>query len=148
MGRSNISVKVDGGEGLIRKLEAMGKNVSDELEPAALAGAGVIQIAANMRAPGPHVEMDVAERGDRRVSVDIGPDEAHWYYRFFETGAGPHEITGSPLVFEGRSGTVVTRRVGHPGMAARPFLRPAFDGERRKAEGEVGDHLKKVVTRG
>ena len=143
MGRSNISVKVDGGEGLIRKLEAMGKNVSDELEPAALAGAGVIQIAANMRAPGPHVEMDVAERGDRRVSVDIGPDEAHWYYRFFETGAGPHEITGSPLVFPGREGTVVTGRVMHPGMAASPFLRPAMDEQKDNAVETYGKQIRK-----
>ena len=117
------------------------------LEAAALVGATLFEEAAQPLAPGPHIDKDVAERSKERVSVDVGPDDDHWYYRFFETGAGAHEITGSPLVFEGREDLVVTGRVDHPGMAAQPFLRPAFDGEKDRATDAVGDELRKAVER-
>jgi HK97 gp10 family phage protein len=149
MARATISVKLEGGEELIRKLRAMDRNVSDELEAAVRRGAEPILTTARARAPGPEIQMEVTEKTGKRVTVDIGPDDEHWYYRFFETGAGPHELTGSPLlVFEGESGLVFARGVSHPGMAAEPFLRPAFDMKRRQAEREVGGHLKRVVERG
>lgn len=147
MAGASVSVTVEGGEGLLRKLRQIGADVESELEAAALVGAAVIQNAANPLAPGPHVETEVAEKSPERVVVEIGPDEAHWYYRFFETGAGPHGITGEPLVFEGRTGTVVVPGVSHPGMAARPFLRPAFDGSSDRAADKVGEALKRVVER-
>lgn len=136
---------VGGGERLLKRMEEMGVEVDNALEAAALLGAGVIEQAAEPMAPGPYVEKDVTEKSKERVAVDIGPDGEHWYYRFFETGAGRHRITGEPLVFEGRSGTVVTVEVDHPGMEARPFLRPAFDGEQGRAVDAVGDRLKKAV---
>jgi len=143
---ATISMQVEGGDELVRKLKAIGADVNGELEVAALAGAEVIRQAADRGAPSAANAVEVLERGNGYVIVGIGPDKEHWFYRFFETGAGPHGITGEPLVFEGREDTVVTWSVDHPGMAARPFLRPAFDGEKQRATKEVGDVLKGVLT--
>lgn len=42
----------------------------------------------------------------------------------FEHGVGPHEITPSKQVLRLADGGFVTGPVRHPGMAAKPFLRP------------------------
>lgn len=108
----------------------------------------VIQEAANPKAPEPHIIVEEMEKSGRQVTVGIGPDDAHWYYRYLETGASAHEIRGNPLLrFEGREGLVITGAVNHPGMAAKPFLRPAFDEKKNAAKDEVGAELKKVIER-
>jgi len=139
---NRITAKVEGGEALIAKLQKMGVDVERLLETAAQAGATVIADEASSLAPSPDVRVETAERERGRVTVDIGPPDEKWHWRFVETGAGRHGITGSPLVFEGSEGTVVTFGVDHPGMAARPFLRPALDKEKDAARDEVGSTLK------
>lgn len=61
------------------------------------------------------------------------------YASFVEEGTSPHEITGSPLVFEAGGATVFTRRVQHPGTSPRPFMGPALQKAERvlQREGEV-----------
>lgn len=140
-----IVVRIEGGEELLRKLKKLGVDVRGVLKAAALAGAEEIRVPANRAAPGPHVVAEVTESRKEYATVGIGPDEEHWYYRFMETGATAHEITGAPLAFEIGGDLVVTGRVGHPGMAARPFLRPAFDRHKGAAEKGVGEKLKKVI---
>lgn len=141
----NIVVRIEGGEELLRKLQQMGVDVKGALEAAALEGAEEIRRPANQDAPGPHIVAEVVEADKKGCMVDIGPDKDRWYYRFIELGAQAHEITGAPLAFEGKEGTVITGRVGHPGMAARPFLRPAFDRHKDDAEKAVGERLRKVI---
>ena len=139
-----MSVTVEGAEEVIAALKRMGRDVDAEIGAAVEEGGEVIRQEANRLAPGPHVVMEV-EEGKGFATAKIGPDEEHWYYRFFETGAGRHLITGDPLVFEGRKGTVITGSVDHPGMAARPFLRPAFDGKSGEARDQLGERLKRAV---
>jgi HK97 gp10 family phage protein len=141
----HVKVTIEGGEELLRKLQKMGVDVREALREAALEGAEAIRGPANQSAPGPHIIAEVVGSDQKGVTVAIGPDEEHWYYRFFESGAQAHEITGTPLVFQGEEGTVVTGRVGHPGMAARPFLRPAFDRHKDDAEAGVGEKLRKII---
>ncbi len=138
-------MQIKGGEELLRKLRQLGVNVEDVLEVATLAGAQVIANAANPLAPEPLIEAQVTEKRKKSVTVDIGPPEKKWYWRFLETGATGHEITGHPLVFEGDEGLVVTGGVRHPGMAARPFLRPALDTKKSAAVGAVGDEIRRVA---
>lgn len=143
MAGASVSVKLEGGEELLSKLRAMDLNVKAELRAAVLAGADLIREAANGLAPGPHVEMRVASATATAAEVEIGPDAEHWYYRFFETGAAPHEITGNALLsFPGRDGTVVTHSVSHPGMGATPFLRPAQDANEGAATEKIGSTLR------
>lgn len=142
-----VSVKVKGGEELARKLKALSVDVQAVLSEAVRAGAEVVRESAASRAPGPHIEIDEKEKKAQAVTYEIGPDEEHWYYRFFETGATEHEIKGSPLVFEGAAGLVITAYVQHPGLVAEPFLRPAIDEEGERAAAAVGAEIKKTIDR-
>lgn len=141
-------VRIEGVEDLVAKLKQLEVDVANVLEEACTAGAKIIQDAANQAAPAPHVEMETEEKTDDSVTIAIGPDDDHWYYRFAESGAQPHEITpktAGALAFEGESGLVITQQVSHTGMAARPFLRPAADENEAKIKDAVGDVLKKAV---
>lgn len=142
-----VSVKIEGGPELIKKLEQMGVDVDRVVEAAATAGAQVIADDANPRAPEPLIATETSERGRGHATVDIGPPDEKWDWKFLETGAQPHTITGSPLVFMGREGLVRVFGVSHPGMAARPFLRPAFDSKKDAATDEVGSVIKKRALR-
>ncbi len=44
----------------------------------------------------------------------------------FEQGVGPHEIEPKGKVLKLADGSFVTGPVRHPGMAAKPFLKPAL----------------------
>lgn len=138
-----VVVSVEGADELIALLRRLGVRVDQVLEAAAQAGGQEFLDDANRRAPAPLLEMETTERKRGWATVDVGPPEEKWYWRFVETGAQPHTITGEPLVFEGESGLVVTGRVGHPGMAARPFLRPAFDGRQKQARDKTGGVIKR-----
>lgn len=145
----NMTITVRGGEALAAKLKRMGAEASAALELAAEAGMAAIESAAEPLAPGPHLESETTERKQNVARVEMGPDKEHWYYRFSEYGAGEHDVVGNPfLMFKGNAGTVVTRKVVHPGIKARPFLRPAFDGRRKKAQRNTGQVLRRVILRG
>ncbi|MBK8211567.1 MAG: hypothetical protein IPK78_18080 [Rhodospirillales bacterium] len=81
------------------------------LRAAMLAAFGPVVDTANAKAPGPHIEAEVVSATENRVTVAVGPDKEHWYYRFHERGAAAHEITGVPLVFDGRAGMIRTANV-------------------------------------
>lgn len=137
------SVQIEGGEELLKRLRRLGIDVDQALGIAAQAAGAVVGDAAGAMAPGPHVVTGEVTVGRGHAEVEVGPDKAHWYYIFIETGAPPHPITGSPLAFEGREGPVITGRVSHPGMTATPFLRPAMDEQRGNAVKEFGQIIKK-----
>lgn len=144
---SPTTMHLEGGEELIAALEELDLTVKRELRAAALVGADVVKRVANARAPGPNIEASVSQTTGAKVVVDIGPDAAHWFYRFHETGAAAHEIHGAGLLaFEGRDGVVITPRVSHPGMAASPFLRPAFDENQEAARDAMGDALRARIA--
>lgn len=137
-----VIVRLEGGEELLAALRAVDANVKSVLRAATLMGAEIIAGAANAMAPAPNIETEVVSATAGAVEVAIGPDDEHWYYRFFEQGAAAHEIESSPLVFDGRDGLVVTARVSHTGMPARPFLRPAHDERSDDAKDEMGARLR------
>jgi HK97 gp10 family phage protein len=142
--------KLIGEKELKEKLEKLGSRARASLLTATQAGGEVIREEANRNAPGPHVVMGHEKAQNSQAEVEIGPDEEHWYYRFFEFGAGPHEIkakTAAALAFEGRSGLVITQAVQHPGMAAVPFLRPAMDGKRKETVAEMGQVFRREIDR-
>lgn len=107
----------------LRKAQIKG----DVLVQMVLAAAGIIEEEASRRAPGPNITKKVVEKKQTRASAEVGPDADHWYYRFFELGVQPHEV--SPQVREALQFIDQSFRehADHPGMAADPFLRPALD---------------------
>jgi HK97 gp10 family phage protein len=141
-------VKIEGMDELVRALDRLQVDVENVLEEAAQAGAKVIMEAANQQAPAPNINMETEEKSADSVTIAIGPDKDHWYYKFAESGTQPHEITpatAGALVFEGAGGLVVTKEVAHTGMAARPFLRPAADENEGRATEAVGEVIKRAV---
>lgn len=142
-----FSVKLEGGEELLEALRQIDANMKAVLRAATLEGAQPVVDAANSMAPGPHIEAEVVRATIGEATVAIGPDQEHFYYRFFETGAAGHEIAGSPLAFEGSAGLIVTASVAHPGMAAKPFLRPALDEKGDDARDALGAALRVEIEK-
>jgi len=142
--------KLIGEKELNEKLQKLGVKARASLLSATKAGGDVIQEEANRNAPGPHIVMGHEKAQDSQAEVDIGPDEEHWFYRFFEFGAGAHEIkakTAAALAFQGRSGLVITQAVQHPGMAAVPFLRNAMDSKRDETVAGMGKVFRAEIDR-
>jgi len=140
----SIKLDVSGNDELRRILSNLTAAPAAELEAAARAGADVILQDAARGAPGPHIEMETVSNTGQAVEIEIGPDRKHWYYKFDETGAAPHEITATNarlLSFYAGGRRILARSVHHTGMAARPFLRPAADSQADAAAARVGDVL-------
>jgi HK97 gp10 family phage protein len=143
--------EIQGDDEFYKKLRMMANQMSLILEEAAQAGADVVKDESNRLAPGPYIETDLAKKTRHFAEMEIGADEDHWYYRFFETGAASHEITPdqkSGLEFPGREGEMIVRIfASHQGMPAAPFLRPAHDGKRKEAEEATGRKFLEVINK-
>lgn len=143
--------EIEGDKEFYQKLRMMANQMSLILEEASQAGADVVKEEANLLAPGPHIETDLNRKTRFWAEMSIGPDDEHWYYRFFESGVQPHEITpGSRggLEFMGREGELIVRVfVSHQGMAAKPFLRPALDDKKGQAEEATGQKFLEVINK-
>ena len=111
------------------------------------AGAEDLREEANRLAPSPDI-ITGNEKVDSGVAeISVGPTREKWYLRFFEFGATSHEIKGTPLVFEGERGLVMTRSVKHPGMAARPFLRSAVTRNKERIVAKIGEVFQSEINR-
>ena len=152
MARARVKVTIEGGDELLRKLRKKGIDVEKVLEIATIAGAKVIAAAANPLAPEPLIQEEVTDKHKGFVQVDVGPPKEKWRWQFLETGAQAHwqPRKGARLMIwpdypGGEAGA--SRGHMHPGMAARPFLRPGFDSSQGRAESAIGDGLRKVIER-
>ena len=139
-----IKATIEGGDELAEKLVRMGVDVDKVLEAAAQAGARVLAQGANRYAPQAIIATETQSIKKHRVEVDVGPPDDKWYWQFLETGAGPHEIPG-PLTIEFEGEVHVVGGASHPGMSARPFMRPGFDTSQGGAVDAVGDKIRRVV---
>ena len=142
---------IEGGDELLGKLEALIVDVRAVLEDAAEEGAQVIAEDANLQAPGPHVEVAQEAKGTDTVTLAIGPDKEHWFYQFAETGTSQHEVkpkNKQALAFLGSIGAVITKKaLTIPAIAARPFLRPAFDARQTDAIEAISNRLRQEIEK-
>jgi hypothetical protein len=76
---------------------------------------------ARARAPSKRVASSIRVLGTA-TTFTVG--SAHPLAAFFEKGVGPHEIEPKGRVLRLADGRFVTGPVKHPGMRAKPFLRP------------------------
>jgi HK97 gp10 family phage protein len=137
-------LKIEGADELGQALEAIAEATPAILREAVEFGADYMLRMVQQAAPGPGIQRDVVKADAQRYRVAIGPDRAHWYYRFFEYGAEAHEMTGDvrkALAF----GDKVRLRVKHPGMAARPFLRSTFDAQQKTVVDMIGRRVGELV---
>lgn len=141
------TITIDGLDEALAALRRAGVSTRPILRASAQAGADLLVDAARALAPGPEIDSAIIQSTATAVTVDVGPTKEKWYYRFFETGAGPHAITGKPLlVFEGEQGGLVRITAAqHPGQAAEPFLRPAFDANSDTAADLIGARLRTAI---
>lgn len=130
-------------ENFMRLIEvAMGEPVTR----AALAGGDVLLGAMLANAPGPHIVNQLVKIEPNFAQVGIGPDKEHWYYRLIETGVQAHVI--SPSAKKAIAGSSMNHPVliaDHPGVPARPFMRPAYDGSKDAALNAVGAEFWKDI---
>ena len=149
--RNKAFFDVTGVVDLTEKLRRLGVDMRKALPPALHAGAEEFQAGANRRAPGPHIVIGKVERDGDKVKVAVGPDKEHWFYRFWEFGARPHEIKPlrgrQAVAFTGRAGAVVRRVVHHPGVKQAPFLRPTMDEDCGKILRAISDELMLVIVK-
>ena len=138
-----VRLTIEGGEELARALRRMGLTANDVLPAAVEAGGLVLRDLARPKAPGPEIEMEMTSK----TEATIGIDKKKWYYRFFELGTGPgSRSTKGMFVFRGEDGKLrFVRAIKHPGMAARPFLRPAFDEGQGEATAKAGELLARKI---
>ncbi|MCL5995497.1 MAG: HK97 gp10 family phage protein [Chloroflexi bacterium] len=145
-----LSAKLEGGEDLLKQLKAAGGNVRKSQRAATKAGGEVIRVEAEANAPESRrkkkviIKASFPQKDVCEVSIQIA--KKAWHLKFAETGATAHEVSGNPLVFEGTQGLVITGGVRHPGVPARPFLRPAFDSKSAEAEAAMGEVLRQAVV--
>lgn len=142
-----MKVKLEGDEELKRKLNVLGERANASLLSAVRAGAEDLREEANRLAPSPDVVAGNEKVESGVAEISVGPREEKWYLRFFEFGAMTHEIKGTPLAFEGENGLVITRGVRHPGMPARPFLRPAIMQNKERIVQIIGSVFRREVDR-
>ncbi len=151
MSEFQVAAKIEGGDKLLKELADLGGTVRSTARAAIRAGAKVMQAQAEQNAEalatraGKHTQINVKSLARGTIQARVGPSKRRWYFKFFEEGVTGHEITGHPLVFEGDSGLVVIGGVNHPGMAARPWLRPAFDEKQAEAVKAVEQTLREAI---
>ncbi len=132
-----IRIEVQNLDEVKRILEQLGPRAKGALPAAVEEGAKVLaaKIAAN--APGPHIAYEMSG-----ATALVGPDKAHFYYAFFETGTSAHRVeprTAQALHWGGDAFSA-----GHTvgGVASTPFMRPAVD----EGADEVGAAVGRVLV--
>lgn len=146
------TIKLEGMDTIIRELKKRGMSVTNALTAITLAGAEVIKDAAIEGASGissdiaDSIEVEILTQKGQRVTVGVAPDKNKaWYAGFVEFGTQPHVIIRKDAkALRFASGEFVNN-VSHPGTAAQPFMRPAFDEHSDKAKSAMGNETKKVL---
>lgn len=137
---ANPVIKIEGVNEIARELHRRQMNVENGLEEILHAAAEVLQeaSAANVRATSQSMADEMAretlEKKPGFVAVGVGPDKEHWYAHIIEFGAKGHAVaTKSKKALLFVTGAL-RPRTNHPGLPARPFLRPAFDTRQGEAQ--------------
>lgn len=135
-----VTMNIKGAEEIKQRLNMMQKEVAGEhLREVALEAAEIIRSEAEARAPRRtgtlasdiHKELDEKEVLGTRVKVKIGPGKKGWYGRLVEMG---HKIVRGRRKAE-------KQVVGY--APPKPWLRPAFDATKKKAQEHMIEEFKR-----
>lgn len=145
-----------------RSLDNLEKVTRKQVQDAALnAGGNVLKAEANALAPAPHIISEVVSgrtlkkkrksagvKGNTRV-VAVGPDAKHWYYKYAEYGAIPHDVSISEPGFLRFWKLGIwrpwARRAG--GIRKYAFLARAFEGKGALAIKTMGEVLDREIIK-
>lgn len=103
-----FEMQMKGGDKLAAKLRGMGKDAERVVDEATRSALDVAAGPIRQDAPGPGIVMVKSEKPNKPgvLAYEVGPDKAHWYYQFFETGVQPFEIN----LVKGRTKRSATNR--------------------------------------
>lgn len=159
MARNQITISTKGTNQLLRKLERMGPAARDAASK--VVTRGVFQISADAK----RFATDSSDTGRLRDSIapdvkrtnrgTVGRVEAHAKYASaVEFGTRPHFPPVDALrdwarrrLGDENLAFVVARAISERGTKAQPFMRPAFNRNRKKIEGEFRREIKRAVTK-
>lgn len=138
---------VAGLDGFLKFLTDSPKQMQQGLGVGLLAGAQLIEATAKANCPvhlgalRDSIHATVSEKGSNvAAKVVAGGGEINYAHLIEYTGAAPHDITGhagGDVAFDGKAYPVVH----HPGMHAKPFLRPAVDADEVAVIGLVDQQI-------
>lgn len=144
-------VVIEGVDEIVAEMRRRGINVTQGLTVICNAAADVVVESAASKAAGVSsrvsaaMEKETLEASGRHVVVGVGPNRKRgWIATFLEFGAAAHWIRprkAKALRIGGRW----VRRAYHPGIAARPFMRPAFDESVGSAQTAAGTKTKELL---
>lgn len=168
-----IYTTIDGIDEIMAALRKVGAKADELLDEAVLAGAEPIRAEAERRAPrltgagAQSIEVKLEDKGTGRARAVIGPDVArprgvhggqkHFYMLIQEFGAKSHPIKPKSKVKWFIKGLVgqkwakeaiafddtVVAKANHPGIPARPFMRPALDSKHDEGEEAAAEVLRR-----
>ena len=121
-----------------RILEQLGARAEAVLPQAVEEGAKVLAAKMAANAPGPHIAYQMEGK-----TALVGPDKAHFYYAYFETGTNRHMVKpvgAQALHWGGGDAYSAGHVVG--GVTASPFMRPAVD----EGADEVAEAVGRVLA--
>ena len=149
-----MQIKLKGGKELHATLSKFEKKLQDKILRRALRrGANVARDRARALAPKESGKLAKSIKTDTKVSYGrptarVRLKGKHAYLGLWmEYGVADHVIQskdGPVLTF----GDVTVRAVDHPGLAPRPFMRPAFDTTTHEIINEVGRSIAEYVQFG
>lgn len=132
------------------KLKRLGQATRAEVVTEALeAGGMIIHNAAEQKAPGPHIEIEVMKGSQlakkwrsagaqgikpEALYVAIGPDSDHWYYRFHEYGVKAHSVrsrkrTRKEITARATQGRTAYRSIKRQFAGRKPAMVFSIDGK-------------------
>lgn len=144
-------IVLEGVDEIVAEMRRRGVNVTQGLTAICNAAADVVLESAASKAAGVSsrvsaaMEKETLEASGQHVVVGVGPNRKRgWIAHFLEFGTAAHWIRprkAKALHIGGRW----VRRAYHPGMAARPFMRPAFDESANDAKTAAGNKTKQLL---
>lgn len=157
---SNVQVK--GLQELQKFLDTLPTKIQNNIMRGALrAGSRVIAVAAKARAAkrsnrlAKSVRYNTTRDRDRNKVIGYvraggkgrqGRALGAYYAHFVEYGTKPHVIKAKPTNPAGLFGKGI-RQVQHPGAKMKPFMRPALDQNSKAAVTEMGNYIRKRLTK-
>lgn len=139
-----------------RELDALLQTLSPKIEKNIMRGAlraGAVEIRDEIKQRAPVASGDLkksirvtsrTQKGRVSASAKVGDAKA-WYAHLVEFGTRPHIIKAKPGRAMRFAGTT-TAQVSHPGIAGRPFIRPAADEATPRALQEVTKYIRRRLT--
>lgn len=149
----SVQIELQGMKQLVATLEQIGADVESVVEQIALAAAEPVARAIEAKAPGDigqSIVTATTEKSKKRVTVSVGPDKTKWYAGFVERGTasgGTKILTrnGRSFAINGPDAKLFRTSINHQGMAAQPFMRPAFDETQGEAQAKAGEKVAEVI---